>query len=114
MKSYFILLFALFIAVQSNAQDLANVLGAFKTAELPYEFPEGATSTFGDEEFESPYPVVDIDVFNRATGAELPLETQYTGMHKIGNSTIFTFWCYWKFPLISITVWRIIPSSITR
>lgn len=75
--------FCALIAIQSRAQDPANVLGAFKTAELPYEFPEGATSTFGDEEFESPYPVVDIDVFNRATGAELPLETQLFGVHKM-------------------------------
>lgn len=83
MKLFTILALFYLIASPSFSQDLTNVLSAFEKTTLPYEFPEGATSTFGDEELDISYPAVDIDVFNRATGAHLPDDTRLYGVHKM-------------------------------
>ena len=70
MKSILTLIFATLLISTSFSQNLNELLGVFNKASLPYEFPFEASMSFGDEEMEeSPYQIVDVEVFNKITGA---------------------------------------------
>lgn len=70
MKSALTIFFAILITSLSFSQDLNELLGLFNKSSLPYEFPLEATIGFGDEEEEeSPYQVIDVEVFNAIIGA---------------------------------------------
>lgn len=65
------------------SQDVKQLLEQFPKATLPYDFPEGASSDFGDDPFEHPYKQLDIATFNQLTGAFIPDDSELFAVHQL-------------------------------
>lgn len=85
MKTLILLAIATSIQFHSVAQKFENLLALFQPATLPYEFPEGASYSYGDEEEEeiSKYSTINLNEFNTITGADLYEETSLEAVDKI-------------------------------